>query len=521
MKKPSQPPKIKDKNESLLPKNEKKPLSSSSSTSSSSSSISPNPNPNPNDTVPVPKKITRDLPNVSECHACGLRTDTANPNPRRQRLQTLRSEWRIVLLCNKCFLRVNSSHICSYCFLQADHSSFRCRLCNRRVHSHCFHNNRHVAPWSYASSDEFSVCVDCWVPKPIALSRSRSRSQSQSQNFKGNSDESSRVLPDLNSLKSLQDAANDASSVAKNKIEAAVKAREEAVRKALVARKAVELANSALDLVASDANNKEEDGVFIDDVELAFRLHRVMNSSPRISSNFCSLNTSCLAIIPRSAASGNPSVCGKLQLCSDNKLCENPDKSVSEPSVCVRPSDGDGNSSTDVDVDTRIIRENSNGDDNTMDSANLSSGNECKPTTTTVPKDRYRFKYCRFKPATVPKDRYQIKYCRCKPATVPKDRYRFKYCRCKPARPKDRYQVKYCRRNFRLKTLVDGKQPKFSCDGFRLVNEGSASTPATGLVTTCSNESNTISNATLQCCAVPLLASACASDSFQDQSSRQ
>ena len=366
------------------------------------------------------------------------------------------------------------------------------------------------------------------MPKPIALSRSRSRSQSQSQNFNGNSDESSRVLPELNSLKSLQDAANDASSMAKNKIEAAVKARDEAVRKALVARKAVELANNALDLVASDANNKEEDGVFIDDVELAFQLHRVMNSSPRISSNFCSLNTSCLAIIPRSAASGNPSVCGKLQLCSDNKLCENPDKSVSEPSVCVRPSNGDGNSS------------NSNGDDNTMDSANLSSGNECKPTTTTtVSKDRYRFKYCRFKPATVPKDRYRIKYCRCKPAivpkdryrikycrckpaNVPKDRYRFKYCRCKPARPKDRYRVKYCRRNFRLKTLVDGKQSKFSCNGFDLVNEGSASAPAPGLVTTCSNESMTISNATLlQCCVVPLQPSGCASGSFQDQSSRQ
>ena len=350
------------------------------------------------------------------------------------------------------------------------------------------------------------------MPKPIALSRSRSRSQSQN-NFKGSSDESSRVLPELNSVKSLQDAANDASSVAKNKIEAAVKAREEAVRKALMARKAVELAKTAVDMVASDANNKEEDGVLIDDVELAFRLHRVMNSSPRISSNFCSLNTSCLAVVPRSAASGNPSVCGKLQLCSDNKLCENPDKSVSEPSVCVRPSDRDGNSS------------NSNGDDNTMDSANLSSGNECKPTTTTtttVSKDRYRFKYCRFKPANVPKDRYRIKYCRCKPANVPKDRYRFKYCRCKPARPKDRYRVKYCRRNFRLKTLVDCKQSKFSCDGFDLVNEGSASAPAPGLVTACSNESITISNATLlQCCVVPLQPSGCASGSFQDQSSRQ
>ena len=61
-------------------------------------------------------------------------------------------------------------------------------------------------------------------------------------------------MPDLNFLKSLQDAANDASSVAKNKIEAAVKARDEAVRKALVARKAVELARDLQKKMGTAAN---------------------------------------------------------------------------------------------------------------------------------------------------------------------------------------------------------------------------------------------------------------------------
>ena len=59
---------------------------------------------------------------------------------------------------------------------------------------------------------------------------------------------------DLNFLKSLQDAANDASSVAKNKIEAAVKARDEVVRKALVARKAVELARDLQKKMGTAAN---------------------------------------------------------------------------------------------------------------------------------------------------------------------------------------------------------------------------------------------------------------------------
>lgn len=69
----------------------------------------------------------------------------------------------------------------------------------------------------------------------------------------------------------LEDVVKDVNCVVQKKFEAAVKAREMAVKKADVAKRAVELANNAL-------------GEF-DDAELAFRLHRAMNSSPRISRN--------------------------------------------------------------------------------------------------------------------------------------------------------------------------------------------------------------------------------------------
>lgn len=308
------------------------------------------------------------------------------------------------------------------------------------------------------------MCVDCWVPRPIAVSRSRKIRR------KGKANDSCDELRDSRS-RVLDDVVKDANSVAEKKIEAAVRAREEAVRKALMARKAVELATNALDLVVAsrDENGDNEEDV-IDDAELAFRLHRMMNSSPRITTNFCSMNTSCFAI-PRICGErkGDTSVCGKLELCSDNKLCENLDKSVSEPSVCVRATDG--NSSTNVDClkldaeDENVcvpMKEdegscsfkllNSNVDDNSMDSANLSM-------------------------------------------------------------PKDRYVLKYCRRNCRSKSLLDGK-PDFSYNAFHLVNQASAA----GLLISCSNESRAISSATFQCCAVPLQASGCASDSFQDHS---
>ena len=76
---------------------------------------------------------------------------------------------------------------------------------------------------------------------------------------------------DVGGAKLLEDVVKDANCAMEKKVAVAVKSREVAVKKAGVANRAVELANNAL----------EE----CDDAELAFRLHRAMNSSPRISKN--------------------------------------------------------------------------------------------------------------------------------------------------------------------------------------------------------------------------------------------
>ncbi|KAG2705195.1 hypothetical protein I3843_05G038000 [Carya illinoinensis] len=418
-----------------------KPSSSSTSSSSSSSfALSPRKrllsgSPKPNN-APAPcrsrsrsrsptisdhphpaLKKTRDLPNLSQCHACGFRTDTGNG---KQRLQTLYSEWRIVLLCKKCAVRVESSEICSYCFQETLAAEcFCCGECNRRVHRDCFKKYRTVAPWSYScSGEEFSVCVDCWVPRPIALSRALFGGRKIRRRDKsGGKARDSRIL---DGAKSLKDVAENANCVAKKKIEEAAKARVEAVRKAVVARRAVELATNALDFVASRDENGEKVQT-VDDAELAFQLHRAMNSSPRISRNLWENKGDSLV---GGSCSGYPNVCGKLE----------PDRSVLEPVVCAGSLDG--GSSMNVNclksvgkIETSGVKDgecqmrrdsefgilgvrlegegscsiklsNSNGDDNSMDSANRSSHQQHKPT---MPKDkRYNGE----------PDRYPLKYCR-------------------------------------------------------------------------------------------------------------
>ncbi|XP_017972018.1 PREDICTED: uncharacterized protein LOC18608347 [Theobroma cacao] len=209
-----------------------------------------------------PKK-TRDLPNLTECQACGSRTDTANG---KNRIQTLYSEWRIVLLCSRCYHRVDSSEICSYCFKEASEDYFSCGQCKRSLHKTCFLNCKSVPPWSFSiCGSEFTVCIDCWVPKQIARKRGNFRRNKKAKN--------SSILDnrDGGGAKLLESVVKDANYAMGKKVEAAVKAREMAVKKAIVAKRAVELASNAL----------EE----CDDAELAFRLHRAMNSSPRISKN--------------------------------------------------------------------------------------------------------------------------------------------------------------------------------------------------------------------------------------------
>ncbi|CAL5329676.1 unnamed protein product [Camellia sinensis] len=218
------------------------------------------------------RKKTRDLPNFSDCHCCGLHINTSNP---KNKLQTLDSVWRIVLLCKKCIERVESAELCSYCFSKADSDCYRCRDCERCIHRECVAKYR----WSSYCCLElgFSVCVDCWVPKLLVNSNRVYKRRNNS-----------RVS------KSLEDVVIDAKSVVKKKTAVVAKAKENALIKPMVARKVVELANSALELVAKKDDNGAT--VVVDDAELAFQLHRAMNSSPRISKNFCLLNSSHLPV---------------------------------------------------------------------------------------------------------------------------------------------------------------------------------------------------------------------------------
>lgn len=90
--------------------------------------------------------------------------------------------------------------------------------------------------------------------------------------------------------RSAEEVVNDADCVAQKKSLIAKAAREKAMTKAEVASKAVELANGALDLVFGGREGEQDekssdDCEMVDgfDKKLALRLHRAMNSSPRIS----------------------------------------------------------------------------------------------------------------------------------------------------------------------------------------------------------------------------------------------
>lgn len=233
---------------------------------------------------PTSHKKTRDLPNLTECHACGFKVDVCSG---RNRLHVLHSEWRIVLLCKPCLLSVKSSEICSYCFSKTSSDSFRCEQCQHSVHKNCFSMYKDCAPWSYACcGSEFSVCVDCWIPQSMADSR-RMKSRKVRKNDGVELDkQTSRVLDNENSMTELEDAVRDANLAVEKKVEAASKAREEAAKKATLARRAIEMANNALSLVADrdeislDEDLKMDDDKVVDDSELVVKLYPHMNSSP-------------------------------------------------------------------------------------------------------------------------------------------------------------------------------------------------------------------------------------------------
>ncbi|MFS7996020.1 putative chromatin regulator PHD family [Helianthus anomalus] len=232
-----------------------------------------NPNPNqasvtesPESTVsfdsssdPNPKK-TRELPNLSDCHSCGVRINHTNP---RDRLQPLDSMWRIVLLCKKCTKRVSNSDLCSYCFSSVvdELDCVKCSDCDRSVHKEC------VARYGPGLGLGFTVCVDCWIPEAIAKSiRARKR----------------RIRKMNKELCEGRVCVREM----KRKVVVGLKARDVVVKKAMVSKSAVELGKGVLSVV--DCRNVAVGGAngevkAVDDVELAILLHRAINSSPRIS----------------------------------------------------------------------------------------------------------------------------------------------------------------------------------------------------------------------------------------------
>ncbi|TKY45448.1 hypothetical protein E2542_SST30581 [Spatholobus suberectus] len=264
------------------------------------------------------------------------------------------------------FSSVESSQICSYCFSRTSSESFHCNQCRHSVHKTCFLKYKNAAPWSYAClGSEFSVCVDCWIPEPLAISRRRKRRVKGGENGRVILENgSSRVLQGENLVRSMEDLVEDAKRVVEEKVEVAARAREGAMKKALVAKRAVELANNALSLVP----NREESSLnlppkmdavkVLDGSELTFELHSHLNSLPGISRSCCLLNTSYLDTSKRWASSvdsscktsnsRNAGACDEHGVSNDNKPLEDYCKSLCKPSVSVRSLDSA--SSTDLNL---------------------------------------------------------------------------------------------------------------------------------------------------------------------------
>jgi hypothetical protein len=248
--------------------------------------------------------------------------------------------------------------------------------------------------------------------------------------------------------RSLEDVVKDAACTVQEKVESAVRARELAVRKALEARKAADVARKALDLVANNEGGKENNDN-VDDIELAFQLHRAMNSSPRISSNLCLVNSSCLGVTMIGEGNGemrirnselrNLGAFGKLDGFMSKSVDVGRRKSNGNDDGVIRP---DAKKDRNVGMQqqeqsffNKLI--NSRGNDCSVNSdfQSYREGNESM-----VPDD----KGCKRK-----HDRYLLKYSR--------KRVLFKYSRRK-------VMLKYCRRKLEERLIPNGR-PKFLYEG--------------------------------------------------------
>ncbi|XP_075476414.1 uncharacterized protein LOC142517836 [Primulina tabacum] len=239
-------------------------------------------------TIPPPEKRTRDQPNLSDCHCCGRRINHTNP---KDRLQPLDSIWRIVLLCRKCRKKLNSGQACPYCFKETDHSGnlFRCCVCQRKIHKYCAGEYMTCAPFCYLGVDlGFRVCVDCWVPDSLKNSiRTCGRSEDKDASKHDSEAKDS-------SEKTVKDAYGHV-----EKVKMAVNDKDQALKKATVAKNTANNGKHTLNFVRKKDRDEQKDASsdcsgkikVVGDAELAFRLHRAMNSSPRILRDKCQVNS--------------------------------------------------------------------------------------------------------------------------------------------------------------------------------------------------------------------------------------
>ncbi|KAL9671415.1 hypothetical protein QQ045_008983 [Rhodiola kirilowii] len=235
----------------------------------------------PAELVPPLSKKTRDLPNLAECHSCGFRIDTSNG---KDKLRTLNSEWRIVLLCRKCYKLCARGKLCTYCLEEVDGEErpFKCSDCSCTVHKVCVSKFGEFAPWSYFDWRCSAVCLDCWLPSKVRKLRDVQRGNETISNFLG----SDKNLMEPGENDGYYSVEKRAHLVAKPQM--AFKAREKSMCKALVANVGVGKKYGGISFVSGRELGLKRKRV--DDAELAFQLHRVMNSSPRISRN---LRPSC------------------------------------------------------------------------------------------------------------------------------------------------------------------------------------------------------------------------------------
>lgn len=316
--------------------------------------------------VPTRDKRTRDLPNLSDCHGCGVHINFSNPE---ERLRQLKSFWRIVLLCRNCRKMVNSGHLCPYCLkdtLELDSDCVKCSDCERSIHQKCIVHYSASPPWSYSSSQEsglgFSRCVDCWVPNSLKNSvkvRRKTEITGKSGELPATQSDPSLPIKGKGGVKSLEEVVNNANAKMVNKVKLAVRKKERPLRKAVLAKNAMLFANNALALAAKENSSKKGEGLaesinnvsnvnkvprFVGDAELAFQLHRSMNSSPRRSRNSCPTNLSCSNLSKMTSSDGtSPKLDdlgsgedGKVAVCSDALTKDNNDSNIMEADALIR-----------------------------------------------------------------------------------------------------------------------------------------------------------------------------------------